>query len=254
MYRFERYHRARVERVVDGDTVILSFYLGLGIWLNDQSVRLVGINAPEMTGEEKPRGIAVKAFLEKLMADSTEIIARTDEKAKGKYGRFLVTLLAKANGKWHNVNDLLLQRGAAKEYMASGVLRDTPAEEHREIFDTPAADIENRLVVDEKRTEEEVYNQEDSDMKTAMLRLAKELVSRGPTEIDKVSDMEKLTGPITLTDEGEENLYFSDGDGKKYFFKYDGRERDVRRIRRYFSSIKMARELVAEPYQLGSKL
>ena len=158
MYDFERYHRIRVERVIDGDTIVASIYLGLGIWLNDQSVRLLGINAPEMRGEEKEQGIAVKEFLVKLLAEAEDVIVRTDEEKKGKYGRFLVTILAKHKSKWHNVNDLLLKRGAAKEYMAA----ETPSEVLKEIFDTPVVNLEERIVVDEQLTEDVVYNGDDS--------------------------------------------------------------------------------------------
>jgi len=165
MYDFERYHRIRIERIIDGDTMVVSFYLGLGIWLNNQSVRFLGINAPEMKGEEREQGKSVTEFLKKLLSEADDMIVRTDEEKKGKYGRFLVTVFAKHSGKWHNVNELLVERGAAREYMSSGNLRDTPVEEHKEIFDTPAKNIEERVEVDEARTESEVYNV-DSDSPT----------------------------------------------------------------------------------------
>lgn len=162
MYDFERYHRIKVERVKDGDTLVASFYLGLGIWLNDQPVRLLGINAPEMKGDSRPEGEAVKSFLEKLLASADDVIVRTDEEKKGKYGRFLVTVLAKKGEKWHNVNELLLKRGAAKEYMAA----EKPTEIQKEIFDTPAPNLEKRIVVDEPRTEDVVYNESDEGPKS----------------------------------------------------------------------------------------
>jgi len=177
MYDFERYHRVRVERVIDGDTVVLSFYLGLGIWLNDQSVRFLGINAPEMTGEENEQGKAVKVFLEGLLRQASDIVARTDEEKKGKYGRFLVTLFAKGEGKWHNVNELLVQRGAAREYMSS---EGQPT--IKEILDTPAGDLEERITVDEVRTEKEVYNTgdvvlTDEDVADELVAAAEEILS-----------------------------------------------------------------------------
>ena len=36
-----------IQRWVDGDTVDVDIDLGFGVWLNDQRVRLAGINAPE---------------------------------------------------------------------------------------------------------------------------------------------------------------------------------------------------------------
>lgn len=58
----------------------------------------------------------------------------------------------------------------------------------------------------------------------------------GAIEIDNPREMEKLVGPITFDSVGEENLYFRDGYDKLYFFKADGRDRDAKRIRRYFGS------------------
>lgn len=64
-----------------------------------------------------------------------------------------------------------------------------------------------------------------------------EMVERNdPEQIDKVSDMEKLVGPITFEYQGGENLYFKDGRGKVWYFKYDGREAEAKKIRRYFGS------------------
>jgi hypothetical protein len=67
--------------------------------------------------------------------------------------------------------------------------------------------------------------------------LNKTAATRGtPQEIHDVREMEGLIGPIEFESEGDENIYFTDGYGKRYFFKYDGRERDAKRIRRYFQA------------------
>lgn len=44
-------YEATVERVVDGDTVVLNVDLGFGVWLRKQSFRLLGINAREKSDE-----------------------------------------------------------------------------------------------------------------------------------------------------------------------------------------------------------
>lgn len=194
MYDFERYHRIKVERVKDGDTLVASFYLGLGIWLNDQPVRLLGINAPEMRGESRPQGEAVKAFLEKLLSEADDVIVRTDEEKKGKYGRFLVTVLARKNEKWHNVNEILVKRGAATVYMAGTV--ETQSEERTEIFDTPVKNLEERIVVDEPRTEDLVYNEDNEEPQTDD-EVVKELVEAAK---------ELLYGQQDPTAEGSEEI------------------------------------------------
>ena len=51
-----------IQRWVDGDTVDVDIDLGFGVWLNDQRVRLAGINAPESRTrdlEEKKLGLTI---------------------------------------------------------------------------------------------------------------------------------------------------------------------------------------------------
>lgn len=50
-------------RVIDGDTVVLDIDLGFDTWLRNQTIRLYGLNTPEITGEEKPEGLKSKAWL-----------------------------------------------------------------------------------------------------------------------------------------------------------------------------------------------
>jgi len=165
MYNFEPFYRIKVDRVVDGDTLVISFHLGLGIWLDEQKVRLIGINAPEMKGESKAKGEKVKLYLAKLIASAEDIIVRTDEKKKGKYGRFLVVVYGKYGGKWQNLNQKLVQVGAAVEYMVSSQV------DVEEIFNPAPEDIEDRVKVNERRTEDEIYREVK-----AMLKLAKEVL------------------------------------------------------------------------------
>ena len=42
---------AEVERVIDGDTIVVDLYLGLGVILDDQYIRFYGIDTWEVTGE-----------------------------------------------------------------------------------------------------------------------------------------------------------------------------------------------------------
>jgi micrococcal nuclease len=169
MFDFERYFRVKIDRVVDGDTLDLSFYLGLGIWLNTQRVRLLGINTPETRGEERPLGLKVKKYLADAVERAQEVVVRTDEGAKGKYGRFLVVLFLKIDGKWVNVNKELTRQGAAVEYMASD------ASDAKQVFDPSDQDIESRLKVDEKKTEREVYD-EGREVSSPDIKEAKELI------------------------------------------------------------------------------
>jgi hypothetical protein len=57
----------------------------------------------------------------------------------------------------------------------------------------------------------------------------------GSATVDSAADVERLTGPLTVTHEGEENIYFTDGYGKKYMFK-PGSDRRKRAFMQRMSS------------------
>jgi len=83
---------ARVEPVVDGDTIVADLYLGLGVVLDNQYIRLYGIDAWEITGEERPRGLLAKEYLAKRLEEGKveiEIRPEGGKDGKGKYGRWL---------------------------------------------------------------------------------------------------------------------------------------------------------------------
>ena len=85
-------YRTRVERVIDGDTVVVSIDLGCDVWLLNQHCRLSGINAPEKTGETKALGIASKEHLESLLKGHETVLVRTTYDKKCTFGRLLVEL------------------------------------------------------------------------------------------------------------------------------------------------------------------
>ena len=50
------HYTARVQSVYDGDTCRVDIDLGLGIWIRNEKLRLVRINAPEMMGDDRVIG------------------------------------------------------------------------------------------------------------------------------------------------------------------------------------------------------
>ena len=40
-------YKCKIRKVVDGDTVDIDIDLGFGIWINDERVRIIGIDTPE---------------------------------------------------------------------------------------------------------------------------------------------------------------------------------------------------------------
>lgn len=86
-------YNAIIEKVVDGDTIVVSLDLGFGIWLHKQSIRLYGINTPEIKGGERERGLLAKRFvvsrLVSYTSKSISVVIDTFKGRKDKYGRWL---------------------------------------------------------------------------------------------------------------------------------------------------------------------
>lgn len=78
-------------RVVDGDTVVADLDLGWRIWLRNVSIRLAGINAPEMdTAAGKTARNALLTFVD---APITVVSHKLD-----KYGRILASVRIESSG------------------------------------------------------------------------------------------------------------------------------------------------------------
>lgn len=88
-------YRARVERIIDGDTIDVTIDLGFRIE-HTIRLRLAGVNTPEVRGEERQAGLAAKAFVEdwiEIAEDEDELWPIRVETAKtGKYGRWIAVV------------------------------------------------------------------------------------------------------------------------------------------------------------------
>lgn len=109
-------YKAKVSRVIDGDTVDATIDLGFDITVHKR-IRLAGINTPESRTrdlEEKKRGLASKARLEELLKGGEFVVA--SEKV-GKFGRVLGTLTVYPDDNLPiNINETLVKEGYAVEY------------------------------------------------------------------------------------------------------------------------------------------
>ena len=97
-------YRARVVRVIDGDTVETEVDLGFSVKIT-RKLRLYGIDTPEMRGDEKERGAEARDHLIKLcylyalnqqggrVLDSPILLVKTYKDKSGKFGRMLGTLV-----------------------------------------------------------------------------------------------------------------------------------------------------------------
>jgi micrococcal nuclease len=98
-------YKAKVARVIDGDTVVLEIDLGFNIF-HVMSCRLLGVNAPELNAKDeviKVEANACKNFLMSLLPVGK--IVTIESKKLDKYGRALVLI--------DGVNDIM------NEYLAT---------------------------------------------------------------------------------------------------------------------------------------
>jgi micrococcal nuclease len=111
-------YKARLIRVIDGDTVDAEIDLGFDVFVR-QRIRLFGINTPESRTTdlvEKEKGLAAKQRLIELLP--REFVVETILNKRGKYGRVLGVLKVQGeNETLTNINDLLVEEGHAVRYM-----------------------------------------------------------------------------------------------------------------------------------------
>lgn len=112
-------YRAKILKVVDGDTVEIDLDLGFNIVLANQKVRLVGVDTPESRTanlEEKPRGLLSKKKLaEKLPVGSWATIeTQKSDSNDDKFGRILGIFILDDGTR---VNQWLIDNNYAVGYM-----------------------------------------------------------------------------------------------------------------------------------------
>ena len=119
-------YKAKILRVVDGDTVDVDIDLGFGVWLRNERVRIMGIDTPESRTrdkQEKKFGLLAKERLKELLPKGKDSVLRTQidkdgEDAKGKFGRILGNFVYGHghNGRFTMVTDILIKVGHAVAY------------------------------------------------------------------------------------------------------------------------------------------
>ena len=113
-------YKAKVLRVVDGDTVDVDIDLGFGIWMHKERVRMMGIDTPESRTRdkvEKTFGLASKNRLKELLPVGSITVLKTEidrsgEDKKGKFGRILGDFLIDDK----RATDILIEEGHAVAY------------------------------------------------------------------------------------------------------------------------------------------
>lgn len=107
-------------RVIDGDTIKADIDLGFNIWMHDQTIRLAGIDTPEL--KSKDPLCAAAALLAKKrvveLVNDKPIRITSQHKKRDKFGRVLATIVSHDDV---DVNQTLLSERLAVDY--SGKLK-----------------------------------------------------------------------------------------------------------------------------------
>ena len=106
---FRYKYEAIVLDVYDGDSIKVQIDLGFKIFIN-RRLRLLGLDAPELRGEERQDGLASRDWLRKQILGK-KITVHTIKDKRGKYGRYLAKLYI--DGEQSSLNDLLIKNGLA---------------------------------------------------------------------------------------------------------------------------------------------
>ena len=104
-------YKALVTKVYDGDTITVDIDLGFGVCLKGQKIRLLGIDTPEIRGDEREEGLKSRDVLRGQIINKWVLI-KTSKDKKGKYGRWLGEV-------WLDdlcMNEWLLTEGYAKPF------------------------------------------------------------------------------------------------------------------------------------------
>ena len=111
-----------IKKIVDGDTVDVDIDLGFDVYLNNQRVRLQGIDAPETRTkdlEEKAMGLLSKEFVQGILpVGSKQVLVTTEYNPNGKYGRIIGTfkMYDAMKDRWSNLSTIMIEQGYANPY------------------------------------------------------------------------------------------------------------------------------------------
>ena len=109
----------KLVKVVDGDTIDVDIDLGFGVWLQNQRIRMMGIDTPESRTrdlEEKKFGLLAKDKLQTLLANGK--VLKTFKDGKGKFGRILADVIVyhSAEDRWCGATEIMIAQGYGVKY------------------------------------------------------------------------------------------------------------------------------------------
>jgi len=143
MYEYE----CTIRKVVDGDTIDVDINLGFNTWINNERVRLYGIDTPESRTrdlEEKKFGLYAKSVVDKYLPVGSKQVLVTHLDKVGKFGRILgeFRIYDGEEDRQTTINEFMIRKSIGVEY--KGQSKDDIAEQH----------LKNREVLYEQGTVE----------------------------------------------------------------------------------------------------
>lgn len=110
-------YKAKMVRVVDGDTIDFNIDLGFHVWMLIR-VRLEGVNTPEVHGvkhasEEYQEGLRAMDYVEDWFEENASEWCEVETQKTGKYGRWIAKVYAGEDEHEVCLNDVLSRMGWA---------------------------------------------------------------------------------------------------------------------------------------------
>lgn len=102
-------YKAKIERVVDADTIDVSIDLGFDVWTR-QRVRVAGLNAAEKNTEAGKNAIE---YAKTVLKHGMEVLLRSHQDKREKFGRYLAEIWITKD---ESYNEKLLKLGYAVPY------------------------------------------------------------------------------------------------------------------------------------------
>jgi len=137
-------YRCKVVRVIDGDTVVVDIDLGFGIEMRNQTIRLRGVDTPEVRTRddiEKMYGNIAKDYVEHMLLSQEETdgyVVLKSYSFSGKYGRTLGDFIVGGS----SLASMIIEEHVGVEYIITESKEDR-AKKH----------VLNRTLISEEMTE-----------------------------------------------------------------------------------------------------
>jgi micrococcal nuclease len=126
-------YRAKVIKVIDGDTADVDIDLGFDVVLKKQRIRFMGIDTPESRTSdevEKMYGNMAKDFVKSFLKDGEYVTLKTFKDDRGKFGRVLgdFSVYDSEKDRYVDLTKLMIEKHHAVPY--HGQSKDDIAEMH----------------------------------------------------------------------------------------------------------------------------